>query len=170
MANLLKACFTGDIDRVKILLQNGADINVQNISGRAALHCACLYGHIKIVELLLSYGADVNIKDNSNSTPLHYACMQEFEEIVELLLVPYKYETYSTNSTNADVNIKDNEGNSPLYIACMNYNKEIVELILASNTFVIIDFDINTIKDSSIRDLICDYVSISLVKGADKKT
>ena len=55
--SLFEAAEKGDIDRVKQLVTEGADINAQITShGETALHIASARGHLKIVELLLAKG------------------------------------------------------------------------------------------------------------------
>ena len=60
----------GNLDRVKELLDAGADINVRNYKGQAALHCAAKAGFIHVCELLIQKGADVNAIDQAGKTPL----------------------------------------------------------------------------------------------------
>lgn len=63
----------GDIFYIKILVQNGADINIKSKFGRTALHEAALYGQVYIVKFLLENGANVNAKNPRGETPLFYA-------------------------------------------------------------------------------------------------
>lgn len=44
----------GRIDTVKMLLEAGADINIQDEDGSTALMCAAEHGHIDIVKHFLS--------------------------------------------------------------------------------------------------------------------
>ena len=55
-------------DTVKILLCNGADINLKNNKGDTPLHCAYFYGNLQIAQILIENGADVDILDNKNKT------------------------------------------------------------------------------------------------------
>ena len=48
------------IEEVKLLLENGADPDIQDDMGDTALTWAAVNGNIEIAELLLKYGADVN--------------------------------------------------------------------------------------------------------------
>jgi hypothetical protein len=67
---LFEACHNGMDDVVKILLENGADVNFQRNDGATALFIACEMNYRTIVRLLLSYGADVNHRRDNKSTPL----------------------------------------------------------------------------------------------------
>ena len=60
----------GNVQRVRDLLDRGADVNVRNHKGQTALHCAAKAGFEPIVALLLERGADVNAKDHKGATPL----------------------------------------------------------------------------------------------------
>ena len=49
----------GRLDMVKLLLEAGADINIQDEDGSTALMCASEHGHIDIVRYLLTQ-ADID--------------------------------------------------------------------------------------------------------------
>ena len=74
----------GDI--VDILLQNGADVNLQNTSGHTALIAASSFGYKEIVEILVQKGADVNLQDKSDKTALITASSFGYKEIVDILV------------------------------------------------------------------------------------
>jgi len=55
----------GRLDLVQLLLEAGADVNVQDEDGSTALMCASEHGHVELVKLLLSQAnCDANIADN----------------------------------------------------------------------------------------------------------
>jgi hypothetical protein len=58
---------------VKILVENGADINAQNEGGLARLHMDVFKGHQNIISYLLRHGANVNLATQQGTTPLHFA-------------------------------------------------------------------------------------------------
>ena len=71
---LLIACEEGNIDKVKILLENGADVNaVKNGYDESALHLAAQNGHVDVVKVLIDKGSDVNAVDYDGRTPLYCA-------------------------------------------------------------------------------------------------
>lgn len=58
---------------VYTLLAHGADVNIQDVKGRTALHIAVDGADSYIVKDLLAHGANVNIKDRDGKMPREYA-------------------------------------------------------------------------------------------------
>ena len=53
MSELHEACMANNIREVKYLIENGADVNMQDIQGYTILHIACdIRGNIDIVKYL----------------------------------------------------------------------------------------------------------------------
>ena len=108
---LHKAAREGDADRVRKLLDAGADVNVRNANkGRlqyTPLHWAAHYGHLEIAELLISRGATVDAIDSAFSNPLYLAAEQGHPKVVKFLI-----------SKGAEVNVKSSRsGYTPLHRA-----------------------------------------------------
>ncbi|MEW6356608.1 MAG: ankyrin repeat domain-containing protein [Planctomycetota bacterium] len=82
---LRSAAKAGNVERVKQLLDAGADINGADMFSQTALHLAALHGHKDVVQLLIDRGADVNPTDESGATPLNYARSKGHQDIVVLL-------------------------------------------------------------------------------------
>lgn len=79
---LMLAVMMERIESVELLLDFGADPNLQNVEGRTALHLlperqpiawTSVNHKIKIAELLLQKGADLSITDQFGGQPLWYA-------------------------------------------------------------------------------------------------
>ncbi|WP_051654723.1 ankyrin repeat domain-containing protein [Persephonella sp. IF05-L8] len=82
---LLTAAQLGDIDRVRLAIAKGANLNYQDENGGTALHWAVFYGYKDIVQLLLMHGADPLIKDKDGITPIDVARINNKKEMLKLL-------------------------------------------------------------------------------------
>lgn len=132
----------------EILIQNGADVNASNDSGKTPLHFSKgieftnlllknkatpnpkdhygatplhLTDKIEIAETLIANGADINLRDEiSGWTPLIYSTVFKNTGIVKLLI-----------DKSADVNLKDSLGNSPLFYAKQKKSSDIEKLLIS---------------------------------------
>ena len=78
---------SGNLQRVKELIQSGVDVNVgRGVGGRSLLMQAMKISLKDIALALLSAGADMEAKDYSGCTALHWACSLESEEVVQARL------------------------------------------------------------------------------------
>jgi ankyrin repeat protein len=85
---LWKAILRRDENSVVTLLKEGADPNLQNLTGQSALHLAVKSKSNAITQLLLDEARVINVssEDNSEKTALDYAIMNDSYDIVRLLL------------------------------------------------------------------------------------
>ena len=122
---LLVAAESGDVDKVRELLQQGkyhVDCTDDWWTRRTPMHYACEKGHLTVVRVLLSeFKADVNCNDYSRRTPLHYACEKGHLAVVRVLLSEFK----------ADVNCTDYSGETPLHYACEKGHLAVVRVLLS---------------------------------------
>ncbi|XP_076026450.1 cyclin-dependent kinase 4 inhibitor D [Genypterus blacodes] len=68
-----------------LLLEKGANPNVQDHHGVAPVHDAARTGFLDTVEVLVEYGASVNIPDKSGALPIHIAIQEGHWNVVEFL-------------------------------------------------------------------------------------
>ncbi len=96
------AAYMGRLDVIKLLLENGADVNIRNGANNITpLFWAVHTGHLDAAKLLVEKGADVKIK------------MKGFETILHS---PGTFETAKLLVDNgADVNAKNDRGMTPLH-------------------------------------------------------
>ena len=109
---LIIASGKGYSEVVQLLLEDGADPNIQNKDGESSLHRACHGGHVDIIRMLLDYGADCNILDTEQNTPLHLVAATDHIGPIELLI-----------DAHADTQLKNVGGQTPFTIAQSCGNK-----------------------------------------------
>ncbi|MDT4897300.1 MAG: hypothetical protein QOH25_2377 [Acidobacteriota bacterium] len=118
-AALIKATQEGDLNRIKLLIADGADVNAKsrdewlplmyaaldasNDTGWTALMIATIEGHVDVVRVLLEYGAEVSAENNRGWTALRFAVSMDETEILYMLL-----------AAGAEANIADHEGKTAL--------------------------------------------------------
>lgn len=59
----------GSIDAARVLLDHGAEINMQDLIGNTALHIACEHNQGEMKAFLLNHGADKNVVNSDGKTP-----------------------------------------------------------------------------------------------------
>jgi ankyrin repeat protein len=75
----------GDVENLKLLLNNGVDPNQGDYDRRTPLHLACAEGNERVAELLVSFNADVNFRDRWEGTPLKDAIISGHPLVAESL-------------------------------------------------------------------------------------
>ncbi|MFY7816448.1 MAG: ankyrin repeat domain-containing protein [Chryseobacterium taeanense] len=114
---LILACYRGNVEVAKFLIDNVKDVNYKSKEGTALSGLSFRYNK-ELVEYLLKKNADPNIADATGTTPLFWAVKSGNKELTELLL-RYK----------ADKTVKDAQGMTPFEYALQTNNKEIINLL-----------------------------------------
>ncbi len=116
------AAYLGQVDAVKYLLENRADVNAvaQNPTGYTALTGAVSTGRKEVAELLLGSGANVNHQYEEEFTALMEACANGDVEITKLLL-----------THGANVSAKTKENKTALTYALDKGHQDIAALLRA---------------------------------------
>jgi len=122
MALLLSAAREGDIDSVKRLLEEKADVNRSDDRGLTALMLASFEGHLEVVRTLLDSSAiNVNQQNKRGWTALIACSFQGGSAVLaELLLNP-----------EVDPNVQNKKGSTGLMAASYQGHLEAVRLLLA---------------------------------------
>ena len=112
-------CNEVNLEKVKELVEKGADVNLKDKEGYTALMNASCDSNKEIAEFLVAHGAEINVKGNDGMTALIFASRGGYKDIVELLV-----------NNGADVNIKEKQGMTALMLASLNGHREIVEFLV----------------------------------------
>jgi len=123
------------LEVVKLLVENGADINAVYNHGNTALHKAAYNNrNLEIVKFLVENGADINRANKYGDTALHIALYSHIAihnnrnlEIIKFLV-----------ENGADINIAGNQGDTALHLAASYRCLEIVKFLVENGA------DINT--------------------------
>lgn len=113
----------GHLPMIVLLMQYGADPNVRDAEGCAAIHVAVQCNHTNIVAYLIAKGVDPDLYDANGKTPLMWATWRTFG------IDP----TRTLLSMHASVNLQDRtQRNTPLHYACMSQNSNVLSALVNS--------------------------------------
>ncbi|XP_030831008.1 ankyrin repeat domain-containing protein 12 isoform X2 [Strongylocentrotus purpuratus] len=118
------AAIKGDSQMALNLINQGAEVNVQDFAGWTPLHEACNHGYYEVAKVLIKAGASVNTMGLEDDTPLHDAAVNGHVKVVKLLL------KHGANPLQVN-----KRGKAPLDIACSTEIHSLMSLeIIASSS------------------------------------
>ncbi|XP_061602864.1 ankyrin repeat and SOCS box protein 2-like isoform X1 [Cololabis saira] len=124
---LLVAINKDYLECVRLLLEHGADPNIQNNEKETPLYRACELNSPAIVAMLLNRGATVNTRCNQDWTAVQEAVVRNNVEICEMLL-----------KAGAKLNLRNMYGITPLFTAAQSGQLDTLRFLLKHGA------DINT--------------------------
>ena len=71
---------------MKLLVENGVDVNAQDPSVRTSLHYAIYHKYMSMVQILVCEDTNFELKSFEFGTPLHHALFDGEHKIFELLI------------------------------------------------------------------------------------
>jgi hypothetical protein len=101
------AAVNGHVEIARLLLQNGADVNVKSDDGFTPLHDAAFNGHVDILHLLVENGADLEAQDSDGWRALHEAVCNVHLPFIQELISRY----------HVDINARRNDGETALKLS-----------------------------------------------------
>jgi len=156
------ACRIDNIELVKLLVDQGSNLNLMDMNGIAPLQSLASRGLVKAAELLIEEGADLNIQDKFGlATPLHMASISGHYQMVVLLI-----------EKGANANIIDKNENTVLHSAIEGKQLKIVEYIISKfpTLLMVQDFDGNTAFHVAVSNGMKEAVELLVIKGANLNT
>lgn len=142
MTPLSLAAYLGNFERVKFLLEKGANIHLPTSEGAAPINFACVKGHFEIVEFFLANGCSLNkLGPGAKLLPIHqsvkysyiYGSLEYLRKLIEL---------------GADVNGRDRNGDTALHYAAKRYLPEFVKELLTKY-----NADVNALNNKGLRPI-----------------
>ncbi|MHC4543355.1 MAG: ankyrin repeat domain-containing protein [Planctomycetota bacterium] len=112
----------GDLEKVRTLISEGADLNAKNKKKATPLYLATQSGNKDVARLLIEKGANVNVKGGRLWTPLHVAARFGHKDIVKLLI-----------AKGANLNVVGSGGWTPLLLAVRFGYTDIAKLLIDNN-------------------------------------
>lgn len=147
---LIEVIKKNDLERVKLLVSKGADINIKNRYGNTPLNTASGFGYFEIVKYLIEHNAE-------NTDALIMASMNGHEKIVKYLI-----------EQGADVNIQDERGETALMNASQNGHYNIVKCLIDNGAKIDIkDNGYQTALMYAANNGYLEIVKYLIDKGAD---
>ena len=119
---LYRSIISGNIKATEVLLNNGADPNIQCSMGETSLYQAVDMEKVEHVKLLLKHGADPNISQIDGLSSLHLAVLKQNVIIIKNLL-KYKADPNKQSSLYSQ---------TPVHLAIKNNVDSMILLILAN--------------------------------------
>ena len=145
---LMIACCHDNMQMVQLLLDHGADPNIQNNRKHTALMYACR--NTKMLRALVSYNADSNIQDLRRQTAVFWTCGVGNVQGLELFISHGEDNSYYTTDQESvqptvgkhlvNLNCQNIDGATLLHVACREGHLHVVERLLEAKA------------DSSIHD------------------
>ncbi|XP_063913028.1 uncharacterized protein LOC135129711 [Zophobas morio] len=113
--------WTPNRSKMKLLIENGIDVNAQTETGTTALQLACQNGDAEIAEMLVKSGASVNMLDKNNENALHYASKS---------WAPNRFRTKLLIEKSKDVIDQNKSKGTVVKFPCRSTEFEMSELVL----------------------------------------
>ena len=116
------AAASGHLDIAKLLVERGANIELQNDNQETPLDHAAENGFLDITRFLIERGATVFTRNNQGWTPFHKASYCGHLHIVKFLLESLEY--------GDDVDIRRGNEETPLYLAFSNGKLDVARFLI----------------------------------------
>ena len=122
MDDIISACISGDLSKVKTLVTSGCDINTTNSYGSTGLMLSLRYKHWSTSEYLLALDTiNTNIKNDYGYNALHSACYNGASTDIVMRIV--------NKSDKQTINYRSDSDNTPIMVAVREGDTALVSLL-----------------------------------------
>ncbi len=156
--DLQLAALAGFADCVKVMIQNGADVNAVDYDGLTALLRAAWHGLVDVAKVLIKSGADVNaVTEFRKETALHMAAEYGHIDVVKVLI-----------QNGADVNAVNESNWTALHYASRDGHATVAKVLIQNGADV---NAVTTMKSTALHYAAqynrFDIAKVLLQNGAD---
>nr|XP_040236278.2 serine/threonine-protein phosphatase 6 regulatory ankyrin repeat subunit A isoform X1 [Anopheles coluzzii] len=115
-----------DVEMARILIDYGANVDVQNGEGQTALHIAAAEGDEAMVKYFYTVRASAAITDFQDRTPMHLAAENGHASIIEILVDKYRASIYE----------RTKDGSTLMHIASLNGHAECATTLFRKGVYL----------------------------------
>ncbi|XP_011314875.1 uncharacterized protein nompC [Fopius arisanus] len=115
-----------DVDMVRILVDYGAAVDMQNGEGQTPLHIASAEGDETLVKYFYGVRASASITDCQDRTPMHLAAENGHATVIELLADKFK----------ASIFERTKDGSTLMHIASLNGHSECATMLFKKGVYL----------------------------------
>ncbi|XP_058447921.1 serine/threonine-protein phosphatase 6 regulatory ankyrin repeat subunit A isoform X2 [Malaya genurostris] len=115
-----------DVEMARILIDYGANVDLQNGDGQTALHIAAAEGDEAMVKYFYTVRASASIIDNQDRTPMHLAAENGHASIIEILADKFK----------ASIFERTKDGSTLMHIASLNGHAECATTLFKKGVYL----------------------------------
>ena len=149
-------------DIVKLLLEHGANPNIQESSGQTALTYAASFGFDRIAELCLKHNASVDIQDESGATPLMFAASIDKEGVDDVSWEALGKTIEILLRNGASIDIENKKGQTAVLVAEQVGNVRFIRILQYYTTNVKIFEAIKSDNAEEISSLLREGVNVDV--------
>ncbi len=141
------------IEKIDMLLQAGAEVNVQANNRDTPLNLAVQQQNLVVVEKLIIHGASLDTTNQEGDTSLHLAILQGNIELITRLL---------TVATSTQINRENKTGESPWLLSVALKNVNLMQLFLSKGA----EINAHAISLSQRKEMTAKYAVANLLLGS----
>ena len=115
------ACYKGNMNLIKFLLENGIDYHAKGKTGLSCIHFGAQINSVTVIYYFITkYNFNIYEEDNNGNNFYHWACFCSSEKVIDFFL----------NDKNFEINTKNREGYIPLHYYLASKNERSIKRLI----------------------------------------